>query len=87
MYTDGSVSSVDDLSFGWDDEEGLPTNEKKKIFFEFIRRLHSALILPICYFGLDEVEYAALKALCVWKMGKDYGSREENWYATKKGTT
>ncbi|CAI4222261.1 unnamed protein product [Auanema sp. JU1783] len=69
MYTDGSVSSVEDLSVGWDDEDGLKSEDKSNYFLGILQRFYFALVVPFFEYQLDEVEYAALKAFCVWKMG------------------
>ncbi|CAD6188494.1 unnamed protein product [Caenorhabditis auriculariae] len=69
MYTDGSVSTINDLSFGWEDEVGLQRGEKKTLFFEFIARFNEAVCKPFRSMNIDPVEYAALKAFCIWKLG------------------
>uniref|UniRef100_A0A8R1HPA5 Nuclear receptor domain-containing protein n=1 Tax=Caenorhabditis japonica TaxID=281687 RepID=A0A8R1HPA5_CAEJA len=69
MFTDGSTCTVNDMSYGWDDEEDICANEKKKLFFTFIQRFNDALCRPIRTMRLTHVEFAALKALCIWKLG------------------
>ncbi|KAF1760953.1 hypothetical protein GCK72_009206 [Caenorhabditis remanei] len=69
MYTDGSVCTVNDMSYGWDDEEDICAHDKKKLFLGFVRRFNEAICRPIRTLKLTHVEFAALKALCIWKLG------------------
>ncbi|CAI2348733.1 unnamed protein product [Caenorhabditis sp. 36 PRJEB53466] len=69
MYTDGSICTVNDMSYGWDDEDDICAQEKKKLFFAFVGRFNDAVCRPIRSFNLTHVEFAALKALCIWKLG------------------
>lgn len=69
MYTDGSVATINDLSYGWDDEEDINAHEKKKLFLGFIQRFNCAICRPFRTLKLTHVEFAALKALCIWKLG------------------
>uniref|UniRef100_A0A1I7TWQ3 Nuclear receptor n=1 Tax=Caenorhabditis tropicalis TaxID=1561998 RepID=A0A1I7TWQ3_9PELO len=68
MYTDGSVATVNDMSYGWDDEEDIDAHEKKKLFLGFVQRFNIAICRPIRTLNLTHVEFAALKALCIWKL-------------------
>ncbi|ULU02967.1 hypothetical protein L3Y34_002505 [Caenorhabditis briggsae] len=69
MYTDGSVCSINDMSYGWEDEEEIAAHEKKKLFLGFIQRFHDAICTPMRKLKMTPVEFAALKALCIWKLG------------------
>ncbi|CAI5446682.1 unnamed protein product [Caenorhabditis angaria] len=69
MYTDGSICTVNDMSYGWDDEDDIDADGKKKLFFNFVNRLHAAVCGPLRRMKMTHVEYAALKALCIWKLG------------------
>lgn len=69
MYTDGSVCTINDMSYGWDDEDDIGAVEKKKLFLGFVQRFNVAVCGPIRTLKLTHVEFAALKALCIWKLG------------------
>lgn len=69
MYTDGSVCTVNNLSYGWDDEEDICAHDKKKLFLGFLGRFNDAICRPIRNLKMTHVEFAALKALCIWKLG------------------
>ncbi|PAV88054.1 hypothetical protein WR25_20303 [Diploscapter pachys] len=74
VFTDGSVCTVNDYSFGWEDEitdKGLLLKKEHKIvyFNEFVTRLYRAVIVPFQEMHIEQVEYAALKALCILKLG------------------
>lgn len=69
MYTDGSICTVNEFSIGWEDEEGLPLGEKKKLFHSFVKRLYDSICVPFRKLKIDLVEYASLRAVCIWKLG------------------
>lgn len=69
MYTDGSVCTINDMSYGWDDEDDINAQEKKNLFLVFVKRFNDQICRPIRDIKLTHVEFAALKGLCIWKLG------------------
>ncbi|EGT56582.1 hypothetical protein CAEBREN_32517 [Caenorhabditis brenneri] len=69
MYTDGSVCTINDMSYGWDDEDDICAEKKQKLFLGFIQRFNVAICRPVRTLKLTHVEFAALKGLCIWKLG------------------
>ncbi|GMR41670.1 hypothetical protein PMAYCL1PPCAC_11865, partial [Pristionchus mayeri] len=71
VFTDGSYSTCGpgDFSVGWDDEEIINFEDKKKLFLSFNHCFYKQIIHPMRMLRLDRVEHAALKALCSWKLG------------------
>ncbi|CAB3403009.1 unnamed protein product [Caenorhabditis bovis] len=69
MFSDGSICTLGDMSYGWEDEEEICALEKKKLFFSFLKRFQEAVCRPLRWHNITEVEFAALKGLGIWKLG------------------
>ncbi|GMS88527.1 hypothetical protein PENTCL1PPCAC_10702 [Pristionchus entomophagus] len=71
VFTDGSYSTCGpgDFSVGWEDEEIISMEDKKKLFLSFNHCFFKQIIHPMRMLKMDRIEHAALKAICSWKLG------------------
>uniref|UniRef100_A0A914EML2 Uncharacterized protein n=1 Tax=Acrobeloides nanus TaxID=290746 RepID=A0A914EML2_9BILA len=67
VFTDATYSTNFDRSVGWDNEEDITADDKQKLVWPMNQKFWDRLIKPLDGIEVDHVEYAALKALTMWR--------------------
>uniref|UniRef100_A0A7E4WAD7 Nuclear receptor domain-containing protein n=1 Tax=Panagrellus redivivus TaxID=6233 RepID=A0A7E4WAD7_PANRE len=67
VYTNATYASIYDLSVGWASEESITSAEKQTLIMPMGRLIYDRMVKPMKDIVFDVIEYAALKALILWR--------------------